>query len=199
MIDNTAVEELLCDRNGNYIVQKALFIAKGDQRSKILYLTGRCFNKLKKISYGPILIDKLIKQYPEIKSYLDPKFSNGFKTQRIPDQQPTIQYPQQSNFMYGNFPNPQIFPQFYPQQPQMMQINMFPNMIMPKCYPLQGNMMLSNQIPQNININSFVNNPQMFRNNNGFNCENALFDYQAQQSPCMPVNKKNNKNKKHKI
>lgn len=60
------IGELLLDINGNYVVQKALAVAKGKYYNEILEKIAENLDHLQMVSYGSKLISKLIGIYPEL-------------------------------------------------------------------------------------------------------------------------------------
>lgn len=62
------IGELLVDLNGNYVVQKALPVSKGNQFIEILTKISENFQQLQSVSFGSKLSAKLLGMYPELKS-----------------------------------------------------------------------------------------------------------------------------------
>ena len=68
------ISDLILDEHGNYVVQKALFYADEYQKEIILkYIIGM-IPKIKNVSFGEKMLNRLISSYPQINSYI---YSNG--------------------------------------------------------------------------------------------------------------------------
>lgn len=63
------VEELVCDVFGNYVIQKAIPVSKGENYVKFLTRIANSYNKLNTIPFGPSLYEKFLNLYPELKSF----------------------------------------------------------------------------------------------------------------------------------
>lgn len=62
------IGELLVDLNGNYVVQKALPVSKGNFYIEIMTKISENFHLLQNVSFGAKLSSKLLSTYPELKS-----------------------------------------------------------------------------------------------------------------------------------
>lgn len=60
------IEELIIDSFGNYVIQKALMVSKGDVYMKILKVIARSIKKLKQVTFGNKLICILITKHKEL-------------------------------------------------------------------------------------------------------------------------------------
>ena len=129
------IGELLIDIYGNYVIQKALSVAKGLNFFNMLNKISLNINKLNNVVFGPKLILKLINIYPELKNSvnINQKHINhnsvNFKLSNKTNSQHnknlvlnnnyinTVPY-QQNSMMYSNqyIPQNQYFPIQYPQQ-----------------------------------------------------------------------------------
>lgn len=69
--DPEIVQTLLFDMYGNYVVQKALSVAKEPHYSKYIQTIVPIIDKLKTVSFGPKLYHKLINTYREIGNLVD--------------------------------------------------------------------------------------------------------------------------------
>ena len=63
---NNYLIELLMDQYGNYVVQKALLVTKGDLYMKMLTIISKGINELKQAAFGNKLIVKLINTHQEL-------------------------------------------------------------------------------------------------------------------------------------
>ena len=65
------IRDLTNDIFGNYVIQKLLAVCPNDQiRNQILKYVAIEFKNLKNIVFGPKLMDKIIRAYPQIQNYL---------------------------------------------------------------------------------------------------------------------------------
>jgi hypothetical protein len=61
-----AVRHLVCDSFGNYVIQRALAVAKEPQFSLLLEAVRACMSSLKESSAGCRIGQKLMKKYPQL-------------------------------------------------------------------------------------------------------------------------------------
>jgi hypothetical protein len=64
--DNKNIIKLLMDPYGNYVIQKALLVQKGDLYYKMLKIIANNINEIKKANFGNKLIVKLINKHKEL-------------------------------------------------------------------------------------------------------------------------------------
>lgn len=76
-----SIDDLLLDPFGNYIIQKALVIAKDANYKKLLVGISRNIDKLRGVSFGVKLISKLINNHPELGHILSNEYK-GFVTMK---------------------------------------------------------------------------------------------------------------------
>ena len=64
--DPHSIIELLMDPFGNYIIQKALMVEKGELYDKMLEIISKGINEIKKANYGNKLIVKLLSKHKKL-------------------------------------------------------------------------------------------------------------------------------------
>lgn len=81
--DHTLVEKMLFDMYGNYVIQRALSIAKEPYRTRLYELIAPKLDSLRFLSYGNKLYNKLITTYPEIVMYIPNYYNNQMNNNLI--------------------------------------------------------------------------------------------------------------------
>ena len=64
-----AISDLILDEHGNYVIQKVISLVDPASRKMMLSQIIPLFNKLKMVSYGERVINRLLMSYPELVSY----------------------------------------------------------------------------------------------------------------------------------
>ena len=64
------VADLILDEHGNYVIQKALFFAESDKKEIILNTIAKIIPKIKTVSFGEKLLNRLFAHYPTLSSRL---------------------------------------------------------------------------------------------------------------------------------
>ena len=62
------VADLILDEHGNYVIQKALFFAESDKKEIILNTIAKMIPKIKTVSFGEKLLNRLFAHYPTLSS-----------------------------------------------------------------------------------------------------------------------------------
>lgn len=152
------VEELICDLFGNYVIQKAIPVSRGENYIKILSRVANSYKKLINIPFGPSLYDKLNGIYPELKTLGNESINfNNTKNEQSSVymnqmnylskmNQQQMYYPMQ-NSQYGNY---------YPMQMQNYH-NMNQNMNWNGMMPTHNQYSMYNNAYVDSNMN--MNNP----------------------------------------
>ena len=69
--NQTIISDLIKDNFGNYVIQKLLIVCTNEQiKNQILKYISFEFKKLRELSFGQKLINKIIMAYPQIRKYL---------------------------------------------------------------------------------------------------------------------------------
>ena len=68
--DYNLVKAILFDMYGNYVIQRALSIAKEPYKTRLIEIIGPLLENLKILSYGNKLYSKLINNYPDLIKYI---------------------------------------------------------------------------------------------------------------------------------
>lgn len=138
--NNMTIINLLLDKYGNYIIQKALDAAKGELYHKMIEITYNGIDEIKKASYGYNLLTKLMKKHKELKELIH---KNNYNKQN--DINPCI-----NNMNYN-----------YNDKCLDNNINFFKNNIMN-----YSNIPMINYMPRYIDNQKMINNNQLLMNNN---------------------------------
>lgn len=67
--DAETIPDLLLNNYGNYVVQKALAVAKDRNYFSMISIIGSNLESLRYVTFGTKLINKLISTYPELQQY----------------------------------------------------------------------------------------------------------------------------------
>lgn len=68
---DTITSELIDDNYGNYVLQKAVAVAKGDNRLKLMKSIGNNIDKLKAVPFGNKLLNRFLNSYKELPSLIN--------------------------------------------------------------------------------------------------------------------------------
>ena len=91
------IQNLLFDVYGNYVIQKAMRLAKEPLRKKFIQIVGALIWNLKFYPFGQKLYNKLLASYPELSKYVNGGQGTGFNFKRKKNKKQKRNYNQNIN------------------------------------------------------------------------------------------------------
>ena len=203
------VSELILDEHGNYVIQKALFFSEPDKKETLLNIIASLIPKIKTVSFGEKLLNRLFIHYPRLCSGLyqsnDAVLKNAIKNSKKNKKKgKNKNYNNTNNNNNENHMNNDIFigsDNGFINKSNILNnnINVNNNITINNFNNFNNNQMNLNFIPNNdnnqinfMNYNNMINNNNDFNFNQNFGSENNI-DINAEKKK-----KKKKKNKKKK-